>query len=195
MRNYLIGSVVINFLYIFFTTVLINSGLGMAILAFFEKNLTLSSRLTIILPATLEQIQEELLLGHGVLSSDRRVRMYGGFKAAIHAHNQFLEILFIGGIVLLAAYLVFLWILSRRLMKRRDVCASRVLSTCVLALLVMTIVEVFTRGIAAGIWCMLILCYYCGNLDKQFRRRKDYRDTARINFMGYVKRRRKWRLN
>ena len=121
--------------------------------------------------------------------------MYGGFKAAIHAHNQFLEIFFIGGIVLFIAYLVFLWILCKRLMKHRDFCSSRILSTCVLALLVMTIVEVFTRGIAAGIWCMLILCYYCGNLDELFKRREDYRDATGANFMGRVKRRRKWRLN
>ena len=174
MRNYLIAGIVANLLYIFFTAVLIASDLGKALLAATGKSATLSGRASILIPYTLLQIKEAPIFGHGVLSNEVRVGMYGGGKALIHAHNQVLEIAFIGGAVLLVLFVLLHLAVNKKLMAKKQYPASQVLSLFIFVLLFMTLFEVYTRRTAAGIWCIIALSYYVRELHQCFCNRSDF---------------------
>lgn len=78
--------------------------------------------------------------------------MYGGKLGYIHSHNQLMEIMFIGGLFLMAIYIIVHFFIGRKLIKYRDTMLSKILSLSIFVLYMMMVVEVFTRRIAAAIW-------------------------------------------
>lgn len=171
MTIYFLIVIAANILTIFFSTLLTSSALGSSVLLFFGKNATLSARATNIWPKVLADISRNWFAGYGILPNSERISRFGGIYAAIHAHNQLLEFLFIGGILLLAVFVLYLLLINKRLMKHKDLPSAHILAVSIFALFLMVIVEVFTRRCSAGIWCMLMLAFYCKDLDRQFKAR------------------------
>ena len=135
------------------------------------KDGSLSSRVSIIWPSTIEQIKRHLLFGNGFYSSQERTEFYGGYLSFIHAHNQVLEYLYIGGIVLLMAVILLHLYIGRSLHRcKNDV--SCVLSVFLGVFYLMMIVEVHTRIIAAPFWFMLYLCGSSRQLQQSFTARQ-----------------------
>lgn len=173
MQMYLIAIFVVNIVYIFFTPLIISNSWVVGLLSFFGKNLTLSSRLSVILPNTVEAIGENWMIGHGVLPTQWRVTMYNSMKAAIHSHNQVLEVAFVGGIVLLAAYVLLNLVLQQKLMQHKRLESSKVFALSIFVFYIMMLVEIFTRSVGGPIWCVILLAYYCDRVDYCMRQRKD----------------------
>lgn len=173
VHNYMLAIGVVNVVYICFVHHVLSWGWVQLLLLFFGKNLTLSNRLSLIMPKTLEAIRENWMFGLGVLPTEKRVAMYGYLKGAIHAHNQIAEFLFIGGVILLVAYILLNLQLSNKLMKYRELESAKILALSVFILYFMMVVEVFTRSVGGPIWCVLFLAYYCNKLDAAMRQRRD----------------------
>lgn len=169
MKNYLLVVLFTNILFIFMTTWLVNSTLGMMLLGWLGKTGSLSYRV-IIWPKTLKYIQERLIYGNGVLDNDARTIMYG-LRGVVHSHNQLLEITFIGGITMLFIYVVINLMITKRLMESRELESSQILSLSIFVMYLMVVVEIFTRHSGASIWAMLFCAYYCKNVDRAFKRR------------------------
>lgn len=170
MRNYLIGIICANVLFIFFTSALVNTSVMSFLLNVFGKGTDLSYR-TIIWPATINYIKEHLILGWGVLSSNVRASMYGLHDVA-HAHNQLLEIFFWGGIVLMLIFARILLYINKKAMKYRELASTKVLTTTIFLIFIMVIVEVFTRRIGGPMWMIIFLAYYCDRIDMSYHKKQ-----------------------
>lgn len=166
-RFYFYLIIIINIGVIFFTSVLLSSGLGTAFLLYFNKGTSLGGRVTSIWPTALKRISEAPLFGNGLTSADNNRLIYG-MNAAIHSHNQLLEITVIGGYVLLTLFMVWLFLKLRHINKTKDLPASRVTGFSILVIFLMVTVEVFSRNIGTGFWLILILTNYIEGIHDQF---------------------------
>ena len=173
VKNYFIGILLANTIFLFSLTWFVSTDIGEFFFYITGKNATISRRASIIWPITFKYIKEHPIIGSGMLSSTERVEIYNGVKAAIHSHNQILEIIFIGGFFLLVLYILMHITIGKKLTENQNLATSKVLSLTVFILYIMMVVEVFTRRIAAGIWLVLFLSCMCGELHKQLIKRKD----------------------
>lgn len=175
IRNYVIAALAFGFVAVFATSLLFTLDVSANLMQALGKSVLLSNRASIIWPITLSYIANNWLIGYGVLSTSTRVSMYGGGLAYIHAHNQILELLFVGGVVLLAIFVLLVVLVSIKLMKTKRLESSKIFSLSLFALFIMLSVEVFTRRIACPIWLLFFLSYYSHELDAQFKSRADCR--------------------
>jgi len=173
VRNYLIGVLSLNIIFVFYIVWFASTGIGTLFLDITGKSVVLAYRSSIIWPITLEQILEHLYFGKGVLSSDSRVTMYNGLKGAIHSHNQLMEILFIGGIFLMILYVILHVYMGKRLSESKSLTTSRILALAVFVFYIMMVVEVFTRKVAAAVWLLLFLACISKALHEQLINRYD----------------------
>ena len=167
IRNYSIGIIISNLLVLFFTTWITRTNLGQMLLDRLGKNSTLSYRASLIWPMTLTYIKKNPWIGYGVANPETRAGIYG-LDAATHAHNQFLEIMYTGGLVL---FVVFLFIYGNafiKLLKNRNLESTRILSASLFVMFMMVTVEVFTRRIGGGVWAIIFLCEYCKEIDEAY---------------------------
>lgn len=170
IRNYIIAIFAGNIILLFFNTWFVRTSIGSTFLQALGKGTTLTWRASVIWPNTLSAISHKALLGNGVLTIEERRNMYRNVSGAIHAHNQILEVLFIGGIILFAAYILFhVWIYLC-LYKYRELETSKILAASIFVIYIMVTVEVFLREIASPFWIVLILAAYSNKLDIQFKR-------------------------
>lgn len=103
------------------------------------KNLTLTNR-TYIWDDTIYYIKNKLLIGYGVESTS--TRYYKGIHfRAFHAHNQFLEILYTGGICLFMIFIYILHISFKELIKFKDEKLVKIISITIFSFLIMMISE------------------------------------------------------
>lgn len=91
--------------------------------------------------ATWNSIKQKMILGHGLNHSDYRDKLMAN-KFANSAHNQILEILYLGGIVLFAIYIIILFIQAKKLMKYKNRCFTQQIAVTMFAFLLDTMVEV-----------------------------------------------------
>lgn len=168
MRNYFIVIITANILFIFFTTALVNTPMMSLFLNALGKGNDLSYR-AIIWPATIDYISKHLVLGWGLLRASERASMYGLHDVA-HAHNQLLELFFLGGIVLVQLFAQMLLQIIAKAMKYRELASTKVLASTVFLIFIMVIVEVFTRRIGAPMWMMIFLTYYCDRVDSSYKK-------------------------
>ena len=150
-----------NVVIVFFLTWFTNTALGFRLLSYLGKTATISRRASIIWPMTLEYIKNNAVFGNGFYTTQARTVMYGGILGFIHSHNQLMEILFIGG-VLMSAFYVNLHIQIGESLSKNKTPVSKILSVSIFVLYLMMSVEVFTRIVAAPIWFIL---YIAGNCE------------------------------
>lgn len=169
IRNYIVAILAGNVVLVFFNTWFVNTPIGSKLLYVLGKGTTLTWRASVIWPNSLRAISENIVFGNGVLSLDARRSMYRNVAGAIHAHNQLLEILFIGGIVLFVAYALFhVWIYTS-LSKFKELETSKILAASIFVIYIMVTVEVFLREVASPLWLVLVLAAYSNKLDIQFK--------------------------
>ncbi len=103
---------------------------------------------------TISWIKKSWVTGYGWVDSNIR---YGMYRIVAHAHNQLLEFIFQGGIIQLTLYLILIFYVAYLLNKNYDFRSVTILIFSLFSLYIMTTVEIFTRGIGAGIWLLFIL--------------------------------------
>ena len=162
----LLVSIVSNVIVLFMMKMIIFSSWGQKLVNVLGKDFTFSGRANIIWPAAIHNIMLRPLTGYGILEADR-VRNMLKMPAAIHAHNQFLDVMLNGGIGLLIVYGGVLYLIASKLTKYADLKSAKILCVCLLGLYIMVIFEVFTRGISSGIWLMFCLALHPQVVDMQ----------------------------
>lgn len=163
-------ALVFNVLFVSLTELVLNNGfINYVIVTLLHKTLTLSTRASIIWPTTIQYIAKSPLFGYGVWSSDERISMYQNVAGAIHAHNQLLEVLFIGGIVLMSIYVTFHIIVGRKLSKFKHTFPVQVISAVLFILYIMTTFEIFLRQSGSFIWILYLFGLRCDEVDQQFK--------------------------
>lgn len=168
IKNYLIIILGTNVIFVFLNVWFVNSSFGSLVLSLLGKGATLSGRASVIWPITLREIKRKFFLGHGVWTAAERRSLYLGMRGAIHSHNQILEILFVGGMSLAIVYILFHYFIFKQLKKNSELNTSKILSACIFIIYLMVVVEIFLRNVASPMWLILILGYFCKELDIQY---------------------------
>lgn len=107
-----------------------------------NKDITFTGR-TFIWDYIIDYIKTKPLLGYGMeLSSYRYNKSY--IWHSYHAHNEFLEIFYIGGIALFLTFIAILFTIIKRLYNNRSYKEVKFLSWILLSVFVITLTEVYT---------------------------------------------------
>ena len=109
----------------------------------FKGNTTFSNRIK-IWSAAKDQILANPVLGVGTLSAANEYKRI----AAVHAHNQFLEIALRGGIIALTLYVWIIWIAFKKLASYRSYETVTFMSICIFVAMIMNMVECETFSYA-----------------------------------------------
>lgn len=171
--TYFIIDIATNVILVFFLPWFSNTRIAIQLFLLLGKTATLSSRASVGWPMTIDYIKNHPFFGNGMYTAEARISLYYGIRAYIHSHNQLMEILFIGGIFLMAFY-VFLHIrIGKSLTANRNTAAAKIIAMSTFVLYLMMVVEVFTRSVAAPIWLILFLGGNCKLVHDTFVQRKD----------------------
>lgn len=101
-------------------------------------------------------ILENFIFGYGVEDTIER-KLKADMVWACHAHNQFLEIMYQGGVINLLLFLVIIIIAGRNLYKYRNTKESKIISAAFLGWCLHGLVEPFMTPFLMG---MFIVAYY-----------------------------------
>lgn len=166
--NYTLIIIIVNVLFLFFFGNIMNSKFIIKTMILLQKTSNLGGRINIIWPVALKKISESPLLGYGCQTSEWNNNLYG-IRAAIHAHNQWLELFMNGGVILFIAYCFLVYTLLRGWSKRRYTISAQILLFGMFICFLMGTVEIFTRYIGTGIWMALYLMSYTEQIDQQYK--------------------------
>ncbi|HML45923.1 MAG TPA: O-antigen ligase family protein, partial [Clostridia bacterium] len=119
------------------------------------KQLDFTGR-TSVWDAALYWIRKSPWIGYGVEELSDITRKLG-FYFAVNAHNELLQMLYHGGIPLMAVFLWMLWLLVRRL--KAQSAPTALCATFVFALLLSTQFEVYST--LSLFFLLLLLAYHC----------------------------------
>ena len=131
---------VINSLFILFSNLLTGSGFFRGLLIFLGKNNDLGGRMSVIWPRAIRMISEQWGFGYGVYKSEFYTNYFGGM-GRVHAHNQLLQILLDGGVVLLIIYFIWMLYSCSVLNKNMDCRSSHIILSCSFVVYIMSAVE------------------------------------------------------
>lgn len=120
-----------------------------------NKDLTFSNR-TKLWDITIEDILKRPLFGHGWQDIEKRHIMYNS-STIISAHNQILEYLYIGGIVLLLIYLYIIYCIGKQINDNNNLKISNYISIIFFVLQVTYLTEVFANPI---VYILIIMPLY-----------------------------------
>ena len=126
------------------------------------KSVTFTSR-TLLWDRMIALIIEKPFWGYGLLETTTRVRITG-LWFAVHAHNQFLEVAFQGGLVLLAVWLIVLFLPVGNLYKYRNFASSRILATSIFAILLLFLTEYYSHTIF--VFEVFLLAFHTEKIQK-----------------------------
>lgn len=138
---------------------------------YLHRDMTFTQR-TFIWERALAQSQEHWLIGAGVQTGDTLAFQL----EATHAHNQYLQCLYLGGIILLVIFLMILIKSFENLEDYAHTFAGKVMISAVTALMVQMIFEVYFHHTMGKV--LIVLSFYFGQLcvvdkkDLQKSRRK-----------------------
>lgn len=131
IRNYIIVTIVINFISIF----AIESGIiSWIVTNVFHRDMTFSGRISIWTNFLL-RISQHPWVGYGILDSEAIVRI-SGTVYGINAHNMYIWTLFTGGVLNMMSLLAIIIAPAIRLMKTRKYPNSIVISCAIFAILI-----------------------------------------------------------
>lgn len=129
------------------------------------KSTTLSGR-DYVWANTLLKISNNLIFGYGKVASVTRQSELRGLP---HAHNQFLECIYQGGIVGLIIFCLVLFFAMNCIYKNSYLSSSRILGLSVLGILLMGIVEIMMHRNDGMIWVLISLCAFTSHIDEVFK--------------------------
>lgn len=132
-----------------------------------NKDITLTGRVY-IWDKTLEYISQNYIFGYGVEEYGYRlIKMHMGGSwwltnyAALHCHCRFLEVMYRGGVILLAIYLLVLITTSKKLMTYKNSLFSKILSIALFSYLLGMITEWYDYS--PLFFVLIILANFCGD--------------------------------
>ena len=157
-KNYLITSIIVFFLIVIFRA---QNLFAFFIVDILHKDLTFTNR-TILWDITLVYFMNKPLLGNGWQSYDFRHYMYGRMSI-VFAHNQYLEWLYLGGIVYIAIYFAICKYINKISANIKNNDLVQIIMSGFLVLQVLWITEVYLNPI---IYIILILCLYCDKISE-----------------------------
>lgn len=147
--NYIISYIIV---FVGIVFVRIQSLFKKLIVNVLKKDLTFTGRIT-IWDNNINYIKNNLMFGYGQEYENMRIIKNYGFS---HAHNQILEFLYQGGIVLFVSFLSVLGLSVKKLYTYRNNYISKFLSICILAILLSMLFEVYRKDY---LWMIYILSY------------------------------------
>lgn len=109
---------------------------------FLKKDITFTGR-TYIWNYIMKYIEKKPLLGYGIEQTNYRYNKSVLWRS-YHAHNEFLEISYLGGFFLLLIFLIILWIIVKNLFSCRKTKESSFISWMFLILMIVMLTEVYT---------------------------------------------------
>lgn len=171
--TFYLAVIIANFLIIVTNEVLANNYYWLTLLSFFGKTSAISGRVAILWPKTIRAIANYPIFGNGMLSTIDRIILNGGFAGATHAHNQILEFLFVGGIVMLVMFVIYNIKINFALTENYCQWSAIAIAVSLFVLYLMVTVEVFTTFNGAAIWLVIGLALYNRELDIQFKFRQE----------------------
>lgn len=124
-----------------------------------HKDITFTGR-TLIWQRALNAIINNPLIGYGRLSLETRVNI---LKAS-SAHNQFLVIIFEGGIILLLINFIIMFCISKKIKKCKNTLISPVLISAIFAYCIMWITEPFSYTGTTLMFIIWLLAYRSSEL-------------------------------
>ena len=140
------------------------------ITGFFGKDLTLSHR-TIIWDRALQLISERPMFGYGTPDSYNVFSVkhdYSGGNndawSTLSAHNEFLQLAYIGGIVLIVLFVLFFLISTRKVNRANPIFPLYYLSVVVISIVWLT--EVPGEN---AMFTMLFFCMYSGTIYNKYK--------------------------
>ena len=157
-------------LIIFITMVLLRlqNYLSFIIVDILGKDLTFRNR-TPLWDITIEYIKENFLFGYGWQNDSIRHSMYNS-SSVISAHNQFLEYIYLGGIILIGIYIYMILYINKITKKIRNNKIIQYISIAFFSLQIMYIAEVFINPI---IYIILILALYSDRIVAEYNKLKE----------------------
>lgn len=123
------------------------------------KDLTLSKR-TILWDITMKAISNKMLLGYGWQDIDKRHFMYNS-KTIISAHNQILEYMYIGGLILIAIYIYIIYNINKETKKNQNKKIAEYISSSFFTLQIIYLTEVFINPL---IYLIILIPLYQNSL-------------------------------
>lgn len=105
---------------------------------------------------SLELISENLFFGHGIFDVTTR-QLENGFNWASHAHNLLLEVLYQGGLVNLAFWIVVILVVGKKLYRYRNTPESKIMAAAFFGWCLAALVDQWTAPFLMG---MFIIAYY-----------------------------------
>jgi O-antigen ligase len=167
-NNYALVIIMVNVLVLFFFRNITYNNFFSKTLLLLQKSNDLGGRINKIWPVAFKKISESFLLGYGCRTAEWNRNLYG-IQAAIHAHNQWLELFMNGGVVLFIAYCFLVYILLRGWSKKHIISAQILLFGLFICFLMGTI-EIFMRHIGAAVWMVFYFMPYADRIDQQYKR-------------------------
>ena len=131
----------------------------------FDKNLTFSNR-TYAWAQSIVQIRQKPILGWGIISSDE-ARVALGNMAYVYAHNQWLQTLWQGGIVLLIVLILAVIVISIKVNRLNNSNLRVVMMLVLFSYLIEMIFEVQLRSTIS--WMIFLIIYNAHLFDQKER--------------------------
>lgn len=134
-----------------------NGLLNIIIEQWLKKDITFTGR-DIIWEKSIYLFKESPLIGVGVRENGFLVDILGFGSYANHSHNAILEILLSGGILAFCTYIIIMFISMKNLEGIKHNSIYKILISYTFGFFMLTITEVFIRGIA--FYLLILLAYY-----------------------------------
>lgn len=159
--NYIVATCALFFGLVIFQ---VQQYMGEIIEKVFHKSATFTGRV-LLWERYIELIWEHVIFGHGNTSVQERAAETS-ISWSVHAHNQFLEILYEGGIVLFLLFVIIIMIFSKRLFQCRSSQGGKYLGFSIMVLFILFQTEVYAQ--TPLVFMLFVLAYYMPELEAQF---------------------------
>lgn len=118
-----------------------------------HKNMNFTGR-TNIWSTTIELIKRNFLLGYGVQPSSIRVVIYNNINA-VNSHNEFLEILYHGGIVLGSVFFYMIYLIVKKLNSNKDSIVAKLGTVLLFTYFIMMLMESYRYSLFMFLFVIL----------------------------------------
>lgn len=168
--TYIIANATINVLLVGLNQIITRFSWMQSFLTVLGKTNAISGRTTVLWPKALRMIGERPLFGYGVYPGEWYVNIFGN-RSMSHVHNQFLQVLLDGGLVLLFVYVLWVIYTAKKLTNSKELKSSQIVALCSFVIFVMATVEIIMTGVTySAVWIVLFLGLYAQELDEQYSR-------------------------
>lgn len=113
---------------------------------------------------TIDLIKDNWLIGYGNVPDTYRMSLYNG---QTHSHNQIIEFMYIGGIVLLILYIVFISCVLKNIQKANKYKIAVPCLALIVGTLIISVIEIFSHPTDGLIWVVMSMTFFLSDIDYQ----------------------------